>query len=298
MHKYLRAIGFSQLETKKELQELIKKSIIVASGREYAKKNQHSTDIEYKREVAPSIGIIIRGEFDSENMFVYSHYLPYLRGNYISSKEDITIERHMEKETFAGVCDDIKVGVTMIFYLQNTIPYLRRKYGNRLPAKDTRLVLSALSVEGIIMMPLEKNKIGKHIVNKALENRIKLIQEAREGNEEAIEILTLEDIETYSTISRKMRKDDVFTLVDTYFMPYGVECDQYSILGEIMDFRKEINILSKEEVYIITLNCNDILLDMCINVIDLVGEPEKGRRFRGIIWLQGEIEYSDTKLEQ
>lgn len=295
MHKYLRAIGFSQLETKKELQDLIKKSIIVASGREYAKKNQYTTNIEYKRQVAPSIGIIIRGEFDPENMFVYSHYLPYLRGNYISSKEEISIERHMEKETFAGVCDDVKVGVTLIFYLQNIIPYLRLKYRNRLPCQGTMLILSALSVEGIIMMPLEKNKVGKQIVNKVLENRFKLIQEARNGNEEAIEILTLEDIETYSIISKKMREDDVFSLVDTYFIPYGVECDQYSILGEILDVRKEVNYVTKEEVYIITLNCNDILLDLCINIIDLVGEPEKGRRFRGIVWLQGEIEYPEVE---
>lgn len=295
MHKYLRAIGFSKLETKKELQDLIKKSIIVASGRDYAKKNQYTTHIEYKRNVAPSIGIIIRGEFDPENMFVYSHYLPYLRGGYISSKEDISVERHMEKETFAGVCDDIKVGVTLIFYLQNIIPYLRLKYGKRSPTNDTTLILSALSVEGIIMMPLEKNKAGIHIVNKVLEKRIKLIKEARNGNEEAIEILTLEDIETYSVISRKMREDDVFSLVDTYFIPYGVECDQYSILGEILDVRKEVNQLTSEEVHIITINCNDILLDLCINTVDLVGEPEKGRRFRGVIWLQGEIQYADVE---
>lgn len=291
MHKYLRAIGFSKLETKKELQELIKQSIIVASGRDYAKKNLQTTNIEYKREVAPSIGVIVRGEFDSENVFVYSHYLPYVRGNYVSSKEDISIERHMEKETYAGICDDIKVGVSLIFYLQNVIPYLRLKYANRFSSKDTTLILSALSTEGIIMMPLEKNKTGQQLVNKVLENRIKLIQEARKGNEEAIEILTLEDIETYSIISRKMRKEDVFSLVDTYFMPYGVECDQYSILGEILDYRIEANEVTQEEVYIITLNCNDILLDLCINTLDLVGEPEKGRRFRGVIWLQGEIEY-------
>ena len=54
----------------------------------------------------------------------------------------------------------------------------------------------------------------------------------------AIESLTLEDMDTYTTISKKIQKEDVFSLVDTYFMPYGVECDQYSILGEITECRK------------------------------------------------------------
>ena len=32
-----------------------------------------------------------------------------------------------EKEAYAGVCDEIKLGVTIIFYLQNIIPYKRLK---------------------------------------------------------------------------------------------------------------------------------------------------------------------------
>ena len=52
--------------------------------------------------------------------------------------------------------------------------------------------------------------------------RNRLIQAARGGDEEAIESLTLEDMDTYTTISRRIQKMDVFSLVDTYFMPYGV----------------------------------------------------------------------------
>ena len=45
----------------------------------------------------------------------------------------------------------------------------------------------------------------------------------------------------YTTISRRIQKDDIFSLVDTYFMPYGVECDQYSVLGEITELRLATN---------------------------------------------------------
>ena len=111
------------------------------------------------------------------------------------------------------------------------------------------------------------------------------------GNEEAIESLTLDDMDTYTTISRKIQKEDVFSLVDTYFMPYGVECDQYSILGEIVEYHQELNRMTKEEIVFMTIECNELTFDVCINKEDLFGEPAVGRRFKGTVWLQGYIEF-------
>ena len=76
-------------------------------------------------------------------------------------------------------------------------------------------------------------------------------------------------------------------------MPYGVECDQYSVLGEIKDCRKVANRITGEECYILTVNSNDLLFDVCINTKDLYGEPEVGRRFKGSIWMQGYVNYPD-----
>ena len=113
------------------------------------------------------------------------------------------------------------------------------------------------------------------------------------GDEDAIESLTLEDMDTYTIISRKIHKEDVFSLVDTYFMPYGVECDQYSILGEILDCNKVKNRLTSEEIYQMTVSCNDLVFDICINAEDLFGEPMVGRRFKGSIWMQGYINFPE-----
>ncbi len=55
----------------------------------------------------------------------------------------------------------------------------------------------------------------------AARKRSRLIAEARKGDEEAIESLTLEDIDMYTTISRRIQKEDVFSIVETYFMPLG-----------------------------------------------------------------------------
>lgn len=72
-------------------------------------------------------------------------------------------------------------------------------------------------------------------------------------------------MDMYTTISRKIQKNDIFSLVDTYFMPYGVECDQYSVLGEITEFRLVTNDITGEKVYILTILCNELTFDVCIN---------------------------------
>ena len=153
--------------------------------------------------------------------------------------------------------------------------------------------MSALSTQGMIMMPIMKNERQKQKTKKEMNNRNHLIAAARRGDEEAIETLTLEDMDMYTTLSRKIRKEDVFSLVDTYFMPYGVECDQYSVLGEITDCHRTKNKLTGEEIYILTINCNELTFDVCINIIDLFGEPQIGRRFKGTIWMQGLINFPD-----
>ena len=103
-------------------------------------------------------------------------------------------------------------------------------------------------------------------------------------------------MDTYTMISKKIQKEDVFSIVDTYFMPYGVECDQYSVLGEILSSEKIQNNLSGEQVYRMTINCNDLIFDLCINEEDLMGEPEAGRRFKGTIWMQGYINFPEETV--
>lgn len=293
MHKYLRAIGFSQIKNRKQLQILITDCIRSAKQREYISmpESEDTILVECRKEFAEGMGIAVRGQFDENNDYLYDYYFPYLQGNYVSSQEDVTIERHSEKESYAGVCDDLRVGVSLIFYFQNMIPYLKYKEKKKLPVKGTTLTLAALSCQGSVLMPIIKNEKDKKKVRQVSKNRSHLIAAARKGDEEAIENLTLEDMDTYTIISQKIQKEDVFSIVDTYFMPYGVECDQYSILGEILDSQKLQNSLSGEKVYRMTVNCNDLIFDLCINEADLLGEPEAGRRFKGTVWMQGYVNF-------
>ena len=293
MHKFLRAVGFSQYTEKKQVQKLIRDIIIHADERSYTTVGEKTLVAEFDRNFAEDIGIAVCGEFDEDDTYSFDYYLPYLRSDLVSTAEDISIERHAAKESYAGICDDPKVGVSLIFYLQNMISYLKLQGEGKIPAKGTSLNLSALSCQGTIMMPIQKTEWQKKKIAKDAVQRNRLIQAARGGDEEAMESLTLEDMDTYTSISRKIQKADIFSLVDTYFMPYDVECDQYSVLGEITDMKLVTNGLTGEKVHILTLCCNDLNLKVAINSIDLLGEPAVGRRFKGSVWLQGQVNFPE-----
>lgn len=293
MHKYLRAIGFSDFKDRKKMKELIADIVLNGTTRSYTTNQDDILLGEFCKDFGERIGIAVCGEFDDNDKFIYDYYYPYLRGTGITSEEDVSIERHAAKESYAGICDDIKVGVSIVFYLQNMIPYVKAQACKNLPVRGTTLTLSALSLQGMVMMPIKKDEMQKQRIKKDSKNRTNLIAAARQGDEDAIETLTLEDMDIYTTISKKIHKEDVFSLVDTYFMPYGVECDQYSILGEITDCQMITNTLTGEKVYQMTVYCNELSFDLCINAEDLFGEPQVGRRFKGTIWLQGYINFPE-----
>ena len=292
MHKFLRAIGFSQFDTRKKIQSLVRACVLDATDKTFTENGEDTMLAEYCKDFSPYFGIAVCGELSEDNhKFSYDYYYPYLRADKVSSYEDIHIERHASRESYAGVCDDIRIGVSLIFYLQNMIDYVQIKNSDKLPVRGTSLCLSALSIEGMIMMPINKSEKQKENIRRKTNNRYKLIMAAREGDPKAIESLTLDDMDTYSSITRKIRNEDVFSIVDSYFMPYGAECDQYSVLGEIVECEKVKNELTGESIYVMNINCNELYFDLCINEKDVYGEPAVGRRFKGYIWLQGCINF-------
>lgn len=294
MHKFMRAIGFSEYTDRNKLKELLKDVILTADQRAYTINDEDVMLGEFSKGFAENMGITVCGEFDEEDKFTYEYYYPYLRGRGITSTEDISVERHASRESYAGVCDDIKVGISLIFYLQNRIPYVKAHFCDELPIRGTTLTMSALSVQGSVLLPIEKDEEQKQRIMQDSVNRTNLIAAARKGDEDAIEMLTMEDMDMYSTISRKIQKEDVFSIVDTYFMPYGVECDHYSVLGEIMECTRVRNRFTGEEIFLLKICCNELTFDVAINIIDMLGEPKVGRRFKGTIWLQGFINFPDS----
>ena len=297
MHKYMRAVGFSSFESRRKLQELLTEVVLNSDKRAVTINDENMLLGEFSKNFAEGLGIAVCGEFDEEEKFTYEYYYPYLDGDGITSYEDVSVERHADKDSYAGVCDDIKVGISLIFYLKNRIPYIKAQTTGQLPVRGTTLTLSALSTGASVMLPIQKDEEQMQRVKQASIARNDLMAAARKGDEDAIETLTLEDMDMYTVISKRIQKEDIFSLVDTYFMPYGVECDQYSVLGEIVRMRMTTNKITGEKIYILTICCNELTFDVSINIVDLFGEPQVGRRFKGVIWLQGKINFpEDTVL--
>ena len=289
MNLYIRALGFDNMTSGAE-EKFIKTGIKESIKEGFVIRHEKLDRGVIILRLSNSTGLYVYGRYE-KNTFKYEYYFPFLRGTNITTQEDVSIERHAALESYAGVCDDVRIGVSLIFYLQNMIPYVKAKNSNNLPIRGTTLTLSALSLSGTIMMPLKKTEKDLIRNQQTLRDRSQLLNAARNGDEEAIENLTLDDMDTYSAISKRIHNEDVFTLVDTYFMPYGVECDQYSVLGEIVDFNFVKNIVTDEEICVMIVSCNDLQFDICINRADLYGEPAVGRRFKGTIWMQGYINF-------
>ncbi|RKM61614.1 DUF3881 family protein [Butyrivibrio sp. XB500-5] len=291
MHKFLRAVGFSKIQNRKEMTQLIVSSVQHPTSRNYASSKDNVIIAEFMKDYSEGLGLAVCGEFDEEDKFVYEYYYPYLIPSRVSTEEDISVERHAAQHSYAGICNENRIGVSLVFYLLNMISYMKYENEDHFPIRGTTLSLSALSIKGQILMPIAKTEEEKQVAKKKTNYRNRLINNARKGDETAIESLTLDDMDLYTTLSRKIRKQDVYSLVDTYFMPYGVECDHYSVLGEITEARKTVNSLTRETVHILRINCNDLEFDLCINDVDLLGEPAVGRRFKGNIWMQGYINF-------
>ncbi|MCD8379296.1 MAG: DUF3881 family protein [Lachnospiraceae bacterium] len=287
LHKYMRAIGFSKVTDKEGLKEVLTEAVKEHNSCVASEVEDQVHLINLSKNFSPSLGVAVCGDYRTENHFVCDYYYPFLQSYIKSVDEEIRVERHASQNSYAGMCEEVNFGIILIFYLQNQTAYFQAK--KRHDLTNYYISLTGLSVSGKILLPIEKNVVQRKSEREQAHKRTKLLREAREGNEDAIETLTVEDMNTYNAICQLIQHEDLYSIVDTSFIPSGVESDHYTVLGEIMDCRKEQNIYTGEEINILTLNSNDITMEVAINTLDLMGEPAVGRRFKGEVWLQGTV---------
>ena len=290
MHDYMRAVGFSEMD-KSELRKVIK-SVIDEPKCEYATDGEDAVIAERSKDVGERIGITVCGEYDRGGSFVEEYYFPYLRGDSISLTSDVSVEKHADRDSYVGIVEQINLGVSLAFYLLNRVEYVDHRNYVKHDTAMKAVYLSALSISGKVLLPMEVDFDRIIKVAKAREKRESLMMAAKEGNEQAIENLTLEDIDLFSAVTKAAKTTDVLTLVETCFMPYSISCDEYSIVGNIVEVHEVKNKLTKEQLYRLKVECNGHIFDISINKKDLLGEPAPARRFRGVIWMQGYVEFA------
>ena len=179
----------------------------------------------------------------------------------------------------------------MIFYLQNVADYLAVKNNKFYMSQANGTVLAALSTEGKILLPILKRPEAARLAKKKEQGRQQLIEAAREGNQEAIDSLTIDDMNLSNKVGRLLNSCDIYTMVESSIMPCGMESDRYTIIGEILNVVPLVNEISKEPLCQMDVKCNNICIRVLINRSGLMGEPMTGRRFKGDIWLQGVVNF-------
>lgn len=281
----MRSIGFSEIR-KRDMENLIKDIVELPEIMAVAKSSEGEQFAEFRWTFAPGMGIVVRGTYDEEDVLKPEYCVPYLEGFTKTTGEIIEVEKLAEKEAYAGIGDDPNLGLTLIFYVNNVIQYLNANREDPLHGKCKGARLAALGIEGRIILPVEKKKAKSKFTN---ENRNKLLAEAKEGSDEALQDLTMQDMDMFNMLTRRLMKEDILSIVSTTFMPYGVESDQYGILAEILEYELIENQLTGEQVYLMKVQTNNLVFNLCINEKDVMGVPEVGRRIKANIWLQGDL---------
>ncbi|MBE5938672.1 MAG: DUF3881 family protein [Lachnospiraceae bacterium] len=292
MHSYLRAIGFSNIQSHIELDKLFGVVMTTPNSINKVAINNNSTFAHFTKEFSDSCGLSIIGSYDEKGFFHMNHYFPYCTGTTVSSKESVTINKRIDTDSYTGMCDDMRLGVSLIFYLLNISDYMRSNisYGT---GRVVDINLSALSTKGSVLLGIKYDNNQRRKNNADEARRGKLIHEAKMGNQDAIDSLTIEELDDYAMVTRRSKVEDIYTIVNSSFIPFGSESDNYTILGTIINWNTFHNSLTNEQLYRLTINCNGLIFPVYINANDLMGEPMIGRRFKGNIWLQGTIDFTE-----
>lgn len=295
MHKYFRAIGFSQQLKAGDTYNLIDEVLDKAEHRAYITDPQDEDSMltELRLDFGNGYGICAVGVFDEENDFNCEALFPYFISESVSSLEQVSVEERIEGHTFAGVVDDLSVGTTLIFRLINSVEFLKYGAPQMKQMPGTYVCLSGLCIGGTVMLPILKTEEEIEDSREKDIARRNLMNMARSGDEDAMKNLTMQDMDMYAVIMDKLQEDDIYTIVDSTFMPTGVECDLYSVLGEIQRCVLTKNPETGEMVWILTVMCGNLLFKICINDKDLYGEPAAGRRFKGVVWMQGVVTFPE-----
>lgn len=291
MHYYLRSIGFGSIQTIEDQDLLIADVLKKYDYKKVVENEEHQMFAQFSKEYAQDAGVTVCGYYDSENLFHMEHYYPYMIGSQTSACTNVAVERSASVESYNGAFEDSRVGTTLIFQVVNAGDYVNDRQRREAFDSAKPVALSGLAEYGTILLPIKKNEEQMRKEEKRQQKRNSLYSAAARGDEDAMNSLTMEDFDVYTTVTRRIKNEDVYSIVDSYIMPYGLECNLYNILGQITDFSRERNSATNEPIVRLTVEANGIPIDICIHGDDLTGEPEVGRRFKSVVWLEGMVNF-------
>ena len=289
MHKYLRSIGFRNYG-KRDFDEWLYNTALVNPDSIVDALDMDGNEIiELRKEVSTGMGICMRGFRTHEGRFVMDYYFPYRDAVRKANALETSVIPQTDRNGLYGMNDDTRLGLDLVYYIQDMMKFLKSDQRKNAKVFFGGTSLMGLSSGGKIIMPVQKTNEFIERNEKAKAKRSELLLAAREGDENAYEELSVEEMDTYNELVARVGQEDVYSIIDTSFMPSGVEMDKYMIIAEITGIHRFMNKTSKQIVFVLSLKSNQMEFDLTINEADLLGVPEVGRRFKGDMWLQGKV---------
>lgn len=294
MSSSMKAIGFSSLKNKQSWDDLVA-DVLNAPSRTFMRKYEDDkVVIEYYKEYGERLYLLVRVALDenvTEKPGVYIEECePYVEAEYSLDVIDLEVEDTDDDFIYYVVCEDAGTGMQIVFWLQNVIEYLDYQEEDEVDYNGIKIV--GIGSEGTIILPIEKNEGDNEYENNEREYLRTMLQRAKNGDEEAIDILEKEEQQLDEQLKERLRQEDFLTVMDGYFLPATPIEATYAVLGTIKKLKERKNNKTKEKMYWMHLDVNGMPLEVLINKDDLVGKPSVGMRFMGTCWIQGTIDFA------
>lgn len=293
---YIRALGFSEFDTKEKAEILVAKLVKDPTQKFVWDAHTDHPSIEYYREYGNEFGLMVRGALNEKEEFNVHSLLPYAMGSYLTDIYEVDVVKLGNQDLYHGFCDELVSGTPISFFVQNLMDYKEAEQHKEVYINGIKLM--AYCVEGTIILPIDKDDTDVLLEEEEEHIRKELLEEARKGSEEAMDILDDEAAEASKVLQERLKKEDILSVLEGFFVPAGEQDDIYSILGIIEKVEELVNRATNEEIFRLKVSCMSIPIDVFVNAMDVVGYPTVGMRFKGTSWVHGKIEFEYYKKKK
>ena len=266
MESPLKAIGFTQVNEKEMMEDILEELLSNPTKQEAIQLSAKQILAEYMKEIAENTYVMARvcvNKSSKEPKIQVFSCDAYVEANTALDVEDVEVEGFDDgdggDQSYYVVCEERQTAMQIVFWLQNVVEYLEARKKN-LTCSQVNIV--GIASEGTIVLPIEKD------------------EEEEQMEKEEREKLRLKE---------RLREEDFLSVMSGYFIPETIDEATYAVLGEILEIKERINNQTDEKMYIFSLDVNDLNLEVVISQRELIGMPSVGMRFMGTCWIQGKV---------
>ena len=289
-HTFLRSIGFDSVKNRDHEKALVDWVLENPSRMSVVSLDRESNLAMAEKDVNGHAGIAVVGEIGESGGLVPEYYFPYLSSTHISSTAPLSYEKTATRDGFSGMCEDDRLGLALIFDVKNVPDVIRDQQDLQLGnASFQRVMLSMLLREATVLLPIGAKKSVPANSRRSFEKNLTEAEE--QGDLEAVGRLAREEMLRFGRAIQRIRETDVLTVVESFFMPYGMESYSYYFLGDILSSALILNEITKERFYRMVISVNGVEFTAAVSENDLQGVPTAGLRLKAKGMLMGEFSH-------